>query len=202
MNSEKVAEIFIFEDSFFFNTKVRIKRVEGDRIALTSTRLLRKFAVLGKKAHLKYATFALPVKIVGKNEEEIIVTAPSLNPERPVGDRRSARVPPSHIHPVKLSLALDNEEKEYEPEDISEGGFSIVVEDPAEVDRFLDRDVKVHITFPVEAEEVMGNAKLVNVQELEDERIKLGFELFIDDADTVKVRFYVYSRIREILRQR
>ncbi len=202
MSSERTAEIFIFEDSFFFNTKVKLKRVEGDRIVLTATDLLKKFAVLGKKAHLKYATFALPVKVVGKSEEEIIVTVPSLNPEKPVGDRRSARVPPSHVHPIKLYLALDEEEKEYEVEDISEGGFSIVVTDPSEVDRFLNRDVKVHIDFPVEVEEVRGTARLVNIQELDDGRIKLGFEIFIDDADMVKVRFYVYSRIREILRQR
>ncbi len=202
MSSERTAEIFIFEDSFFFNTKVKLKRVEGDRIVLTATDLLKKFAVLGKKAHLKYATFALPVKVVGKSEEEIIVTVPSLNPEKPVGDRRSARVPPSHVHPIKLYLALDDEEKEYEVEDISEGGFSIVVTDPSEVDRFLNRDVKVHIDFPVEVEEVRGTARLVNIQELDDGRIKLGFEIFIDDADMVKVRFYVYSRIREILRQR
>ncbi len=202
MEPEKAAEIFIFEDSFFFNTKVAIKRVEEDRVVLTATKLLKKFAVLGKKAHLKYATFALPVKIVGKSEEEVIVTVPALNPERPVGDRRSARVPPSHVHPVKLYLALDEEEKEYEVEDISEGGFSVVVSEPEEVDTYLNREVKVHIDFPVEAEEVRGTAKLVNVQELEDGRIKLGFELLIEDADMVKVRFYVYSRIKEILRQR
>jgi len=202
MESEKIAEVFIFEDSFFFNTKVAIKRVEEDRVVLTATKLLKKFAVLGKKAHLKYATFALPVKIVGKSEDEVIVTVPALNPERPVGDRRSARVQPSHIHPIKLYLALDEEEKEYEVEDISEGGFSVIVSEPQEVDVYLNREVKVHIDFPVEAEEVRGTAKLVNVQELEDGKIKLGFELLIDDADMVKVRFYVYSRIKEILRQR
>jgi len=54
MNQEKVAEIFIFEDSFFFTTKVPIKRVEGDRIALATTPLLSKFAILGKKVHIRY----------------------------------------------------------------------------------------------------------------------------------------------------
>jgi len=34
MNSEKIAEVFVFEDSFFFTTRVRIKRVEGDKIVL------------------------------------------------------------------------------------------------------------------------------------------------------------------------
>ncbi|RLJ69917.1 PilZ domain-containing protein [Hydrogenivirga caldilitoris] len=202
MSIEKAVEIFIFEDSFFFTTKVSLKRVEGDRLVLSTTDLLKKFAVLGKKAHLKYSTFALPVKIVGKSDTELIVTIPSLNPEKPVGDRRSARVPPSHVHPVKLFISVDGEEKEYEVDDISEGGFSVVVSDPYEVDKFLNKDVKVHIDFPVEVEEVKGSARLVNVLETEDGKIKLGFELFIDDADMVKVRFYVYSRIREILRQR
>ena len=200
MTSEKTTEIFIFEDSFFFSTKTRIKRVEGDRIVLEGTRLLRRFAVLGKKVHMKYSTFALPTKVVGKNEEEIIVSLPSLNPEKPVGDRKSARVKPSHVHPVKLNIKLDEEEREYEVDDISEGGFSIVVDSPMEIDNFLGREVGVHIDFPVEAEEVFGTARLVNIQELEDGRVKLGFEMFLDDADTVKVRFYVYARIREILR--
>ncbi len=200
MNQEKIAEIFIFEDSFFFTTKVQIRRVEGDRIALSNTPLLNKFALLGKKVHIRYSTFALPVKVVGKNEEELIVTLPSLSPEKPVGDRKSARVKPSHIHPVKLYMKEDGEEVEKEVEDISEGGFSILVKNPSEVDRYIGRDVEVHIDFPVEVEEVRGTARLVNIQEFPDGRIKLGFELFIDDADMVKVRFYVYSRIREILR--
>ncbi len=203
MKKDKTAEIFIFEDSFFFTTTTQIRRVEEDRIVLKATRLLKRFAVLGKRVHMKYATFALPVKVIGKSEEEVIVTLPSLNPEKPVGDRRSARVQPSHVHPVKLFLSVGGEEeREYEVEDISEGGFSVVVDDPSEIDRFLDREVKVHIDFPVEVEEVMGSARLVNVQELEDGRIKLGFELLVEDADSVKVRFYVYARIKEILRQR
>ncbi len=201
MNSEKIAEVFVFEDSFFFTTRVRIKRVEGDKIVLSTTELLKKFVVLGKRIHLKFRTFALPVKVIGKSEEDLIVTLPSLNPEKPVGDRRSARVNPSHVHPVRLFISLDGEEeKEYEVEDISEGGFSVIVNDPSLIDVFMDREVKVHIDFPVEVEEVRGTARMVNVQELGEGRLKLGFEMFLDDADMVKVRFYVYSRIKEMLR--
>jgi hypothetical protein len=203
MSNEKIVEVFIFEDSFFFNTKVRLKRIEEDRLVLTATPLFKRFAVLGKKAHIKYATFALPVKVVGKSGEEVMVTLPYLNPEKPVGDRRSARVVPSSTHPVELILSVSDEEgRSYEVLDISEGGFSVLVKDISEVDRFLERDVNVRIDFPVEAESVEGSAKLVNVSELEDGSVKLGFELFIDDADAVKVRFYVYSRIREMLRER
>ncbi len=200
MNQDRTAEIFIFEDTFFFTTKVEIRRVEGDKVILSTTPLLSRFAIIGKKVHIRYSTFALPVKVVGKNEGEIIVTLPSLSPEKPVGDRKSARVKPSHVHPVRLYIKEDGQEVEHEVEDISEGGFSIIVKNPSEVDKYIGRDVEVHIDFPVEAEEVGGTARMVNIQELSEGRIKLGFELFIDDADTVKVRFYVYSRIREILR--
>ncbi len=200
MKDDKNAEVFIFEDAFFFTTKVNIKRVEGDKVVLTITPLLKRFAVLGKRIYLKYRSFALPVKVVGKSEEDLIVTLPELNPERPVGDRKSARVKPSHVHPVRLYMEVNGDRKEYQVEDISEGGFSIIV-DPKDLDRFLGREVGVHIEFPVEVEEVRGSAKLVNVQELEDGRLKLGFEMIIEDADTVKVRFYVYSRIKEILRE-
>ena len=200
MNQDRTAEIFIFEDTFFFTTKVEIRRVEGDRVILSTTPLLSRFAIIGKKVHIRYSTFALPVKVVGKNDQEIIITLPSLSPEKPVGDRKSARVRPSHVHPIRLYIKEDGQEVEHEVEDISEGGFSIVVKNPSEVDKYIGRDVEVHIDFPVEAEEVRGTARMVNIQEFSEGKIKLGFELFIDDADTVKVRFYVYSRIREILR--
>ncbi len=200
MNSEKVVDVFVFEDALFFTTSVPLLRVEGDKLVLKSTPLLKKFAVLGEKVYLKYSTFVLPVRVVGKKEDELIVTLPSLSPERPVGDRKSARVKPSHVHPVKLYFKDDGEEDK-EVEDISEGGFSIIVSNLSEVDRYINREVRVHIDFPVEVEEIEGTARLVNIQEFPDGRIRLGFELFVDDADTVKVRFYVYSRIREILRE-
>ncbi len=201
MDKERTAEVFIFEDSFFFTTKTKLKRVEGEKIALAITPLLKRFAVIGKRVHLKYETFALPAKVIGKGDEELILSLPILNPERPVGDRKSARVRPSEIHPIKLSIVMDGDKKEYQADDISEGGFSILVDDPEEMENFLDREVTAHIVFPVEVEEVKCPARMVNVQELPDGRIKLGFEMFIDDADMVKVRFYVYSRIREILRE-
>ena len=200
MRETKKAEVFVFEDAFFITTKVRIKRVEGERIVLTTTPLLKRFAVLGKRIYLRYSSFALPVKVIGKTDEELIVTLPELIPERPVGDRKSARVRPSHVHPVRLYIDVNGERKEYEVDDISEGGFSIVA-DPLELERFMNREVSFHIDFPVEVEEIEGTAKLVNAQELDDGRLKLGFEMFVDDADTVKVRFYVYSRIKEILRE-
>lgn len=200
MNSERKIEIFLFEDTFFLNTQVPLKKVEGDRVVTGTTQLFKKFAVLGKKVYIKYSTFVLPAKIAGKADNEIILTLPSLSPEKPVGDRKSARVKPSHIHPVKLYIKEEGREVEHEVEDISEGGFSIIVGSHLEVDRFLGKEVSVHIDFPVEAEEVKGKARLVNIQELPDGRVKLGFELLVDDADMVKIRFYVYSRIKEILR--
>ncbi len=201
MNSNKRAEVFIFEDSFFFTSKVYIRRVEDSRLVLSSTPLLKKFAVLGKKVYIRVATFALPTKVLGKSESELIVSLPVLNPERPVGDRKSARVYPSDSHPVRVYLFTDEGEEEYEVIDISEGGLSIRVNSPDKVEAFLDREIDVRIDFPVEGEEVLGKAVVVNVQETEEGNIKLGFELLIDDADSVKVRFYVYSRIREILRR-
>ena len=98
-------------------------------------------------------------------------------------------------------MVVDGERKEYQAEDISEGGFSVIVEKPEEMEVFFDKEVVAHLIFPVEVEEVRCPARMVNVQELPDGKIKLGFEMFIDDADMVKVRFYVYSRIREILRE-
>jgi len=193
----RTAEVFIFEENFVFTTCVAVKRVEGDRVALKNTPLLSKFAILGKKAYLKYSTFVLPVKVVGKSDEEVIFTLPSVSPERPVGDRRSARVKPSPDHPVKLFI----EDEEQEVEDVSEGGFSIILRDVSRLERYIKGEVEVRMNFPVEGEEVRGTARLVNVREQPDGSVKLGFEFFSEDADMVKVRFYVYSRVREILKE-
>ena len=201
MAQDKTAEVFVFEDSYFFTTKTKINKVQEDRIFLQNTPLLKRFALLGKRIHFKYATFVLPSRVLGKSEKEIVISLPTLSSESPAGDRRSARVPPSHIHPLRLFIDKEGAEVEYEVVDISEGGFSILLKDPLELDLFLSkREVKVHIDFPVEAEEVRGMARLVNIQELDEGKIKLGFEMLIDDADMVKVRFYVYSRIKEILK--
>lgn len=201
MSESKIAEIFVFEDTFFFTTKVQVRRVEEERIALSTTPLLSKFALLGKKIYMRYSTFALPVRVVGKSDKEILVTLPFLSPEKHVGDRKAVRVRPSPTHPVRLYIGAEGEEVQREVEDISEGGFSIVLRDPSEVDRYIGKEVDIRIDFPVEAQEVKGRAKMVNIQESPEGEVKLGFELFIDDADMVKVRFYVYSRVREILRE-
>lgn len=201
MDSDRRVDIFLFEDSFLFTSRVFIKKVEDDKIVLSSTPLLGKFVILGKRVYIKFSTFALPTRVLGKSENEVIVSLPSLNPEKPVGDRKSARVYPSKYHPVRVFLATDEGEEEYEVVDISEGGFSIRVNSTDKVEALLNREVDVRIDFPVEGEEVFGKAVVVNVQETEEGNIKLGFELLIDDADSVKVRFYVYSRIREILKK-
>ena len=71
MAEDRTAEIFIFEDSFFFTTRTKLKRVEEEKIALAITPLLRRFAVLGKRVHMKYNTFALPAKVIGKSETNL-----------------------------------------------------------------------------------------------------------------------------------
>ncbi len=200
MADKKIAELFIFEDTYFFNAKVEIKKVEEERIYLSSSYLIHKFAVIGNKAYLRYTSFVLPVKILGKSEEELIVSFPVLNPEKPIGDRKSARVPPSNLHPVNLYLYTSEGRKSYKVEDISEGGFAIELENLKEVDEFLNKEVRFEIEFPKEGEEVKGNARLVNIIEKENGKAKLGFEMLIDDAQMTKVRFYVYSRIKEILK--
>ncbi len=203
MGSDKKAEIFLFEDNFFITSSVSIRRVDEDKIVFGITPLLNKHAMLGKKIYIKYATFVLPTKVIGKTQGELILSMPMLNPEKPVGDRKSARVYPSDAHPVKVYISLEGEkEKEYELSDISEGGFAIKIENPAEAERFIGKEVKVRLDFPVEGEEVTGKAKLVNIQEFEGKGANVGFELLIEDADAVKVRFYVYSRIKEILKRK
>ncbi len=202
MKKPKDAEIFIFEEDFFFSAHVKIIEVNDEKLTITNTPLLNRFAILGKRVHLKHATFILPSKVIGKSDATVVLSMPTLNPEGPAGDRKGARVPPSEIHPVKLIFLEDGKEKEVEVEDVSEGGFSIRVNPlREEVNEYLHKDIPFKMIFPSEAEHVRGTARAVNLTEISPDRAKIGFEMFIDDADAVKVRFYVYSRVKEILKE-
>ena len=86
------------------------------------------------------------------------------------------------------------------PHDISEGGLSIEVESKEQVEEFIEkREFEFRLETPIkEAPQVSGSMKLVNIMEMPD-KFKLGFETFMEDADMVKLRFYIYQRIKEML---
>ncbi len=194
-------EIYIVEnEGIMFHTATGKVSFEEDRITVKSTRLLNKFAIIGNKAYLSYKTFVLPVRVVGKSEDRVIFSLPNLNVERPIGERKHARVLNSKKKPVKLFLSLPDGEREFIPHDVSEGGLSVEVEDTSEVDSFLKgKEFPFRLEMPIqETPEVAGTLKLTNILEMQD-RVRLGFELFMEDADMVKLRFYIYNRIKEML---
>lgn len=146
---------------------------------------------------MKYSTFILHTKIISKSEDYIILDFPTLTSEKPLGDRKSVRVKPSPEKPVKIKI--NNVEKDVY--DISEVGFSFKCSQE-EIDRFLAcaKSNSVVIELPSEESKIKGEAKLINVRELENRDILCGYELFLEDADMVKVRFYIYERVKEILK--
>ena len=192
------AEIFLFNSEVVLYTITEIiGLLDDDKIKVKATSLLKRFGVEGEKVFLKYSTFILPTKIIRKSEDYIILDFPTLTPEKPLGDRKSVRVKPSPEKPVKIKI--NNVEKDIY--DISEVGFSLKCSQD-EVERFSTRvkSNSVVIELPNEESKIQGKAKLINVRELENGDILCGYELFLDDTDMVKIRFYIYERVKEILK--
>lgn len=192
------AEIFLFNNEVVLYTITEIiGLLDDDKIKVKATSLLKRFGVEGEKVFLKYSTFILPTKIIRKSEDYIILDFPTLTPEKPLGDRKSVRVKPSPEKPVKIKI--NNVEKDIY--DISEVGFSLKCSQD-EIERFSTRvkSNSVVIELPNEESKIQGKAKLINVRELENGDILCGYELFLDDTDMVKIRFYIYERVKEILK--
>lgn len=191
---ENPAEIFFVKDGMVFYVKTSVNGFDGKHIYAKNTNLLNKYAHIGDKVHIKYMSFVLHSRIVGKTDESVILDFPALGTERPLGDRKSVRVEISPKRPVKVHI--DGKEKILH--DISESGFSFFCK-PDEVEEYFNKEVKISLDVPDVEEEIQGTAKLVNVREFENGKVLCGFEMFIEDKDMVKIRFYIYHRIKEIL---
>ncbi|RUM28843.1 MAG: hypothetical protein DSY32_03855 [Aquifex sp.] len=190
-------EVFLVEKEILVYIQTESIGIENDSIKIKMTPLLKRFANIGDKVYLKHSTFMLPTKIKAKKEDEVVLEFPSLTPEKPLGDRRSVRVLSDPENPVKVRFNNVNKNVY----DISEVGFSIKCT-MEELDGILKHKElsEVEIYLPNLEEWIKGSARLVNVRELENGDILCGYELFLDSADEVKVRFYVYERVKKILK--
>ncbi|AAC06969.1 hypothetical protein [Aquifex aeolicus] len=190
-------EVFLVEKEILVYIQTKSIGIEDNSIKLKMTPLLKKFANIGDKVYLKHSTFMLPTKIKAKKEDEVLLEFPSLTPEKPLGDRRNVRVLSDPENPVKVRF----NEITKEVYDISEVGFSIKC-GMEEIDEILkNKEIsEVEIYLPNLEEWIKGSARLVNVREFENGDILCGYELFLDTPDEVKVRFYIYERVKEILK--
>ncbi len=190
-------EIFLFKNDVVLYTITDILGLtENEKIKVVNTPLLEKFGIEGEKAYIKYSTFILHTRIVGKTKDYVILDFPTLNPEKPLGDRKSVRVNPASERPVKVMI----EDKEKNVNDISEVGFSVKCS-VEEVENVINGELlNVRIRLPNYEDLISGQAQIVNIRETKNGNILCGYELFLKDEDTVKVRFYLYERIKEILK--
>ncbi|NPA32245.1 MAG: hypothetical protein GXO04_01315 [Aquificae bacterium] len=197
MNSHAELFLFVRDDVVIYIITTLLGVVDDSRIKVKTTPLLRRFGLEGTRVYFKYSTFILPTKIVGKSDDFVLLDFPALSPEKPLGDRKSIRVKPSPRKPVYVSL----NGKEKEVYDISEVGFSVKCsEDEIDTQVREEKTFSVVLKLPVEHTEIRGEAKLVNVRELKNDEVLCGYELYVDDTDMVKIRFYIYERVKQILK--
>lgn len=189
------AEIYIFPNDYVVDVKTTFKKFEGNLIYVEISPLLEKFGREGQRVYLKYKSFILPTRVVGRNENNLLLEFPKISPEKPLGDRKSIRVPPLKEENFKVTVG-NLTKKLY---DISEEGFAVYcsLED---VDNLKERkSLPFYFELPRVKEIIKGTANLVNIREQGDSII-CGFEMVdITNADSIKIRFYIYERIKEIL---
>jgi len=114
---------------------------------------------------------------------------------------KTVRALTSEDHPVEITLLIGDHPYFYNAHDVSEGGFAIIVKDENIIDELAGKQVSFRMSLPVERVKVEGTAYVVNVVERPDGRYKIGFEMDVEDSDRVKIRFYIYSRVREMLEE-
>jgi len=191
----RLAEIYILMNELVVFARTSLKEFDGEFIYVQATPLLEKFGKKGQKVYLRYKGLILPTKVVKKNEDGILLEFPKISQEKPVGDRRSARVPPSKNEIFRVILG----DKVKELYDISEEGFGIYC-DLEDVNNFKEKTiVPFYFELPRVGEAINGMANLVNIRDYGD-KIICGFNMVsVTNADTVKIRFYIFQRIKEIL---
>jgi len=177
------------------SSRTSLEEFDGEFIYVRVTPLLERFGKEGQKVYLKYKGLILPTKVAKKNQDSILLEFPKISQEKPIGDRRSVRVPPSKNEIFKVILG-DTVKELY---DISEEGFAVYC-DLEDVDNFKDKTiVPFYFELPRVGEAIKGTANLVNIRDYGD-KIICGFNMVsVTSADTVKIRFYIYQRIKEIL---
>lgn len=191
----RLAEIYILMNELVVSARTSLEGLDGEFMYVQATPLLEKFGKEGQKVYLKYKGLILPTKVVKKDEDSILLEFPKISPEKPIGDRRSVRVPPSKNEIFKVILG----DKVKELYDISEEGFGIYC-DLEDVDNFKEETiVPFYFKLPRVGETIKGMANIVNIRDYGD-KIICGFNMVsVTTADTVKIRFYIYQRIKEIL---
>lgn len=191
----RLAKIYILMNDLIVSARTSLEEFDGEFIYVRVTPLLERFGKEGQKVYLKYNGFILPTKVVKKNEDSILLEFPKISQEKPIGDRRSVRVPPSKNEIFKVILG----DKVKELYDISEEGFAIYC-DLGDVDDFKEKTiVPFYFELPRVGEAIKGTANLANIRDYGD-KIICGFNMVsVTSADTVKIRFYIYQRIKEIL---
>ncbi len=198
---ERNIDLYIYVEGkkFLYHAKAKRKKIEDEKLFLETSPNFVKYALIGKTVYLGYKTFILPVRIIGKAENEVIFSLPDLKPKESIGDRETVRALTSEEHPVEINLLIGDHPYYYNAHDVSEGGFAIIVKDEEIIDELAGKQVSFRMNLPVERVKVEGTAYVVNVVERPDGRYKIGFEMDVEDSDRVKLRFYIYSRVREML---
>lgn len=185
------------EGSILFHTRLEKIRYQEGKLYLSITPLARRFILTGDLINIGYAKFVLPARVVGKNDHLIVNIF--YAGEGKLGDRSKPRVPVQKERHFLVLLKIDSVFRAFEPIDISEGGFSLALWEASLVPVMLNRNLDFRITGRDELSGVHGTARLVGILEEEPGRLRLAFEIDVDDAGSTKIRLYVVNTIKKLL---
>ena len=185
------------EGNILFHAKLKKLKYHEGKVYLNTTPLVNKFILTGDIVNLRYMSFMLPGRVVGKNNH-IIVNVFYAGEGR-LGERSKPRVLVQKEYSFAILLKIENVFRSFSPIDISEGGFSISLSNSAIVSKFMNEELDFKIMGREELLGVSGTARLVGIMEEGPNSLKLAFEIDVDDASSTKIRLYVINTIKRLL---
>ena len=184
------------EGGTLFHTKLRKLRYEEGKLFLSPTPLAKRFLLIGDVVNIGYANFLLPARVVGKNENLMVDIF--YAGEGKLGGRSKPRVPVQKEYSFRLILKLEGVFRVFDPVDISEGGFSLIIHDSTLVPLMVGKQMEFKITGREELRGVCGTARLVGIFD-DGQMVKLAFEADMDDVSATKIRLYAINTIKRLL---
>ncbi|MEN3034164.1 MAG: hypothetical protein ABDH18_04165 [Aquificaceae bacterium] len=186
----------ILDDKILFRANTKKLQHRDLVVNLELTPFIKKFVMVGDSVGFSYGGVLLQGRVVGKGEHLIVELF--YGREGKFGDRSKPRVAVPEDMSFRVLLKTGGPIRSFEPYDISEEGFAIFCNDPDFVSEIINKDVEFRLVGREDLSNISGSASLVNISEEGRGRLKLGFELKMQEALYTRLRFYIVEVLKKL----
>ncbi|MEZ0361790.1 MAG: hypothetical protein ABWK04_07875 [Hydrogenobacter sp.] len=176
-----------------FKTYTNKLKLEGEKLYLSLTPILERYAILGSSAKVGWDDTVIPCRIIGKSEKEIILAIPEdiLKAEK-------LRLFITKRSPV-VFLKIGNLLRPFEIVDISGYGFTVRAVSYDLIDELIDTAVRFRIILGEEMQQIEGESWLIDVLEESEGKLKMSFGIALDEEEKDKLKEYLRKALKTLL---